>query len=353
MIGRPSARVLGVVLLVVLIAVVAGCTPSHNQSTFDTAGPVARSQLTLFYWIFWAAVFVFVTVEGALVYTAIRYRRKPGDPDPEQIHGHTSLEVGWTILPAVVLAVVAVPTVLTIFDNANSPEPGALTVDVVAHQWWWEFHYPDPSDPQSKIVTANEMHMPVNEVVNITLDSKDVLHSFWVPKIAGKVDIVPNNLNTMWIWADEPGEFFGQCAEFCGQAHALMRFRVIAQPRAEFDAWLAAEGQEAAAPVDPLALEGQAQFDGSAQCWSCHKVEGSSRARGTTGPNLTHVAGRGLIAAGVLDNTQENLRSWLRNPNKIKPGNIMFRDAAVYNDPDRALTEAQIDALVAYLQSLQ
>ena len=186
------------------------------MSTFDTSGPVARSQLVLFYWIFWAAVFVFVVVGGVILYAVIRYRRRPGDPDPPQIHGHKRLEIAWTILPGIVLAVVAVPTILTIFDNANSPEPGALTVNVVAHQWWWEFRY--PSEGGADLVTANELHIPVDEVVNVTLDSTDVLHSFWIPKIAGKVDVVPNNLNTMWIQADEAGEYLGQCAEFCGVA---------------------------------------------------------------------------------------------------------------------------------------
>ena len=204
LIRHPLTRAVATALLLLLLATLVACTPSHPQSTFDTAGPVARSQLTLFYWIFWAAVFVFVTVEGALLYLVIRYRRKPGDADPEQIHGHTALEIGWPILPAVILAVVAVPTVMTVFYNANPPDPSAMRVDVVGHQWWWEFHY-----PEGDVVTANEMHIPVDEVVIISLDSKDVLHSFWIPKLAGKVDVVPNNVNTMWIKADTTGEFLG------------------------------------------------------------------------------------------------------------------------------------------------
>lgn len=351
--SRRAERILGVVLGVALLAGLVGCTPSHEQSTFDTSGPVARSQLVLFYWIFWAALFVFVTVGGAILYTVIRYRRRPGDPDPPQTHGNTPLEIGWTIAPAIVLAVVAVPTVITIFDNANSPDPGALTVDVRGQQWWWEFTYPHPDDPDSKVVTANEMHIPVDEVVNVTLRSKDVLHSFWIPKIAGKVDLVPNNTNTMWIQADEPGDYLGQCAEFCGVAHAKMRFRVIAESRAEFEAWLRAQAAPGLVPVDPLALEGKDLFEGDARCWSCHKVEGSKRARGTTGPNLTHLASRGHIAAGLRENTQSNLREWLENPEAIKQGTIMFRDAEIYTKPDKALTESQISALVAYLMSLE
>jgi cytochrome c oxidase subunit 2 len=348
-----SISYLGVAILVLSFASLVGCYPDHPQSTFDASGPVARSQLTLFYWIFWAAVFVFVTVGGALFYAVIRYRRKPGDPDPPQIHGHKRLEIAWTIAPALVLAVVAVPTVITIFDNANSPQPAAMTVDVVAHQWWWEFRYPHPSDDDETVVTANELHIPVDEVVNITLDSKDVLHSFWIPKIAGKVDVVPNNLNTMWITADEAGEYLGQCAEFCGVSHANMRFRVIAEPRAEFDAWLAAQAGPGLVPVEPQALEGKALFEGSAECWACHTVLGSARARGTKGPDLSHLASRGHIAAGLLENNQANLRKWLLDPNAVKPGNIMFRDAKVYTEPERKLTEAQVSALVAYLRSLK
>ena len=348
-----KSRILAGALLLLPLLLVAGCTPDHPQSTFDTSGPVARSQLVLFYWIFWAAVFVFVAVGGILLYAVFRYRRRPGDVDPEQTHGNMPLEIGWTILPAVVLAVVAVPTIITIFDNANSPDPDALTIEVVAHQWWWEFRYPHPDDPESVVLTANELHMPVNEVVNIKLDSKDVLHSFWIPKIAGKVDVVPNNENTMWIQADKPGEYLGQCAEFCGVAHALMRFRVIAEPREDYDAWLLAQAADGVVPVDPLAERGKVLFEGDARCWSCHTVGGSKKARGDKGPNLTHIASRGHIAAGILVNDQVNLKGWVTDPNALKPGNIMARDAEIYNDPDKKLTEPDIDALVAYLRSLK
>ena len=348
-ISRHHMRIAAVVLSALLVLLLVGCTPDHPQSTFDTSGPVAESQLILFYWIFWAAVIVFVIVGGILVYAAVRYRRRPGDGDPEQIHGHTRLEIAWTIVPALVLIVVAVPTVVTIFDNANSPEPGALTIDVIGHQWWWEFRYPEQG-----LVTANELHIPVGEVVNVNLDSKDVIHSFWIPKIAGKVDVVPNHKNTMWIQADEPGLYLGQCAEFCGVAHAHMRFRVIAEPRDEFEAWIARQLEPATSPSDPLALEGHDVFMTSqAGCWSCHKIEGTEKARGTTGPNLTHVASRSHIASGILENTQGNLRRWLEDPDDVKPGNIMARDGEVFTNPDKKLTEPEISALVAYLRTLE
>ena len=349
--NRCHVRAAAVALSALLLVVLAGCTPDHFQSTFDTSGPVARSQLALFYVIFWAAVFVFIVVGGILLYTTIRFRRKSDAEEPEQIHGHTRLEIGWTIAPILVLIVVAVPTVLTIFDNANSPDPDGLTVDAIGHQWWWEFRY-----PEYDLVTANELHIPVGEVVNVNLESIDVIHSFWIPKIAGKVDLVPNSPNFMWIEVDEdkPGEYFGQCAEFCGVAHAHMRFRVIAESREDFDAWVASQKEPAPTPTDPLAVEGHDIFMGNqAGCWSCHTVAGTRKARGTTGPNLTHVASRSHIASGILENTQANLRSWLEDPNKIKIGNIMSRDAAVYTDPAKRLSEPQISALVAYLRLLE
>ena len=344
--------------LVVILFLFSSCTPDHLQSTFDTSGPVAESQLTLFYWIFWAAVVVFVVVVGALLYTVIRYRRKPGDADPEQIHGHTLIEIAWTIIPAIVLAIVAVPTVITIFYNANSPLPteeGGMTVEVVANQWWWKFTYlNDAANPDDDLVTSNELHIPVGEVVNIKLDSRDVLHSFWIPKLAGKVDIIPNQQNTMWIQADKEGVYLGQCAEFCGVAHALMRFVVVAESKEEFNDWMASQLTPGIVPVEPLALEGMELFESSdAQCWSCHKVRGSKKSRGTKGPDLTHLASRTHIAAGITENTQENLRAWLHDADSIKPGNLMSTGAAIFIDPDKRLSEKQVDALVAYLRNLK
>ena len=371
--GRRLNRLIGAVVLAILAALLIGCTPSHAQSTFDTLGPVSRSQAQLFYIIFWAGMFVMVIVVGALLYAAIRYRRRPGQGDPEQIHGHTRLEIAWTIAPVLILAVVVVPTVRTIFDNMNSPTPpeeGGLVVDAIGHQWWFEFRYAHPVNANEEIVFANELHIPVGEPVNIRLDSVDVIHSFWVPKLAGKVDMVPNNDNTMWFQADQPGKFLGQCAEFCGIAHAHMKFTVIAQPRAEFDAWLLAQAAPAIEPADPLAQEGQAVFK-KAGCNGCHatsaimkRAADGSRIKARTGPNLTHVAARSTLAAGVLNNADEtgrvndsflqsNLREWLEDPEELKPGNIMARDATVFNDPERALTEPEVSALIAYLSSLK
>lgn len=351
----PTKRSLVLVLWGLLVALLVGCTPSHPQSTFDTLGPVARSQATLFYILLWVGLFVFIAVTGAMLYAAIRYRRRPGQGDPDQIHGHTRLEIAWTIAPAILLIIVAIPSIIIIFDNANSPTPpeqGGLVVEAIGHQWWFEFRYPHPDNDQEEVVSANEMHIPVGEAVNLKLDSVDVIHSFWIPKLAGKVDMIPNNENTMWIQADEPGEYLGQCAEFCGVSHANMRFRVIAESRSDFEAWLRAQAAPAVEPADPLAIQGQEVFMSTqAGCRGCHTIEGT-RARGEIGPDLTHFASRGYFAGSILENTRENLRKWLEDPEAMKPGNIMAQSAA-YADPDRALTEPEISALIAYMSSLK
>ena len=351
-ISRRLVRLTGLALPTLLIGLLAACYPSHPMSTFDTSGPVAKSQVELFYVILWVGLGVFILVTGAIIYAAVRYRRRPDQGDPEQIHGHTRFEIAWTIIPALVLLAVAVPSVITIFDNANSPVPpedGGLEVLVTGHQWWFEFEYPNLG-----VVTANELHIPVGEPVNIKLDSVDVIHSFWVPKIAGKVDMVPNNDNEMWMQADEAGEFFGQCAEFCGLSHANMRFKVIAEPRAQFDAWLEAQAQDAMVPSDDLAREGEALFMSREKgCFACHTIQGSERAKGTRGPYLTHFASRRDFAGGILENTQERLREWLEDPCDLKPGNIMCTEAGVYTGTLAPLTEPEISALVAYLRSLK
>ena len=348
---RRREGLIGLAMAGLLIGLFAACTPSHPQSTFDTSGPVARDQLALFWVILWAGVFVFVAVMAALLYAALKYRRKPGQGDPEQIHGHRTLEIAWTVAPAIILAVVAVPSIIAIFETTNSPlsaEEGGLVVEVIGHQWWFEFRYPG-----HEFKTANELHIPVDEVVNVKLDSADVIHSFWIPKIAGKVDMIPNNDNTLWLQADETGHFLGQCAEFCGVAHADMRFTVVVETREEFDAWLAEQAMPPVQPLDPLAMEGQAVFlSTEAGCRGCHTIDGT-KARGVTGPNLTHFASRGHFAGATMESTQENLRRWLEHPETMKSGNLMARDGVVYNTPARALTEPQVSALIAYLRSLK
>ena len=196
-------RLLGLTMLAAALALLFGCTPNDPQSTFDAQGPVAQSQLDLFWVILVAGAIVFIAVEGAIVYMVFKFRRR-NDEIPTQTEGNRSLEFAWTAGPTVLLIVVAIPTIFTIFDNQVSPDQDALTVEVIGHQWWFEFRYPHPDDPTKEIIFANDLHIPTDEVVNVTLESVDVIHSFWIPKIAGKVDMIPRNANTMWIKADRP-----------------------------------------------------------------------------------------------------------------------------------------------------
>ena len=368
--GRTFPKLLLLALSVVAILVLAGCTPSHPQSTFDVAGPIAEKQRTLFYIIFWAAVFVFVVVGGILLYTVIRFRRRAGDRHmPAQTHGNTRLEIAWTIAPVFVLAVIAVPTLIYIFQIAETPPASALEVDVTGHQWWWEFEYPELG-----VITANEMHVPVDRPVKLTLRSDDVIHSFWIPKLAGKVDVIPNNANTMRFTArssdiDElPATFFGQCAEFCGVSHANMRLRVIVDSQEGFDGWV--ENYKAIAsrpsPTSVSAAKG-AQLFASRGCLLCHTASGPASKevrqslrqafeRGELrfpAPNLTNLGSRTTLAAGIMELSRSNLKEWLRDPDELKPGNRMGQLANVYTDPDSSLTEEEIRALTSYLLSLK
>ena len=336
------------VCLVLVGLLAASCATGSPQSTFDAQGEVSKQQLQLFYIIFWAAVVVFVGVESLLIIAVLKFRRKPGQGVPEQVHGNTRLEIVWTLVPAIILAVIAVPTVITIVKLENPPAGEAeLNVTVVGHQWFWEFQYPDQG-----IVTANEMHIPVGKVINLTLKSADVIHSFWIPKLAGKEDVIPNHPNTLWIKADEVGTYFGQCAEFCGIAHAQMRFRVVVDSQQDFQKWATDFLRPS---VDPLGLgqEG-AQLFTDKGCVACHTITDNPIARGTAGPDLTHFGIRSTIASGILDSDKfgENLTKWLTNPGAVKPGNLMAKNTPVYNDPQQALTNKEVAALVLYLRGL-
>ena len=359
-----SFKSLAILVGVASILLLASCTPSHNQSTFDPAGPVAEKQKDLFLIIFWAAVVVFVAVEGVLIYAVFRYRRKKGDQQiPAQVHGNLRLEVGWTIAPAIVLAVIAVPTIIYIFDIAETPGEGALEVTVTGHQWWWEFDY-----PEQDLITANEMHIPVNTQIKVNLRSDDVIHSFWIPKLAGKVDVIPRNTNKMQFTATRTGTFYGQCAEFCGVAHALMGLRVIVQEQGDFDAWVAQYKEIAARPppTDGPEARGFQLFAGRG-CLLCHKSDGpaSSGVRQSLkrafengelrfpAPNLTNLGSRTTLAAGRLELTEDNLKKWLRDPDDVKEGNRMAELANVYIDPNTKLSEEDVSDLAAYLLSLK
>lgn len=289
--------------------------------------------------VFWLAGGVFVVIMAATLIFSLVYRERPGQV-ARQFHGNSRLEVVWTLIPVLIVAAIAVPTFSTMaVTNKPAPE-GALQVIAIGHQWWWEFQYPELG-----ITTANEMHLPVDRPIAVTLESKDVIHSFWVPQLSGKVDTVPGHDNHLWFTPTEarPEPYLGQCAEFCGVSHANMRFRVFVSAPDAFDAWAQAEVSDRVAPTDALALEGAQQFTASG-CIGCHTVRGQEGAAGTIGPDLTHVGSRTTIAGATLDRTDENVARWLHDPQAIKPGSLM---------PNLSLSPEAVDKLVAYLDGLK
>lgn len=344
---RHAALLFG--LLALLLA---GCSTGNPQTTIDPQGPNAQMIYDLFnFWIFWPAVIVFFAVEGVLLWAVFRYRGREGDPLPVQTHGNTPLEITWTIIPAIILIVILYFTFQTQAALANPPESrDAVNVRVIGHQWWWEFQYPDLG-----VSTANELHIPTGAPIKVTLESADVIHSFWVPLLAGKQDAIPGRVNRIWMQADKEGTYFAQCAEFCGVQHALMRFLVVAESPGAFRSWsdnerrLQGFGSAAVPTVAPgaqpsLVQQGATLF-ASGACITCHTVRGT-QAAGKIGPELTHFGSRKSIAANTLpkDSDGVNLKRWLRNPQAVKPGALM---------PNLNLSEADIEAISAYLESLK
>lgn len=322
------------------MAVLAACAGDYPQSTLHPTADFSESIDRLYRTIFWWALGVFVVVEAVLLFVIIRFRERPDSPAPKQVHGHTMLEIAWTLAPAVVLVFIAVPTIQTIFRTQGTAPEGALEIEVVGHQWWWEFRYPELG-----VTTANEMHVPVGRPVALVMTSADVIHSFWVPKLGGKRDLMPRRTTRIAFTPDSVGEVLGQCAEFCGESHANMRFMVVVDDAHGFAAWAANEQAPpvAAETMGALARRGAEAFrDPRNQCMACHTVQGITP--GVIGPNLTHVGSRSTIASGILPNTEEALARWIRDPLREKPGSLM---------PKVDVAEDTIAALVAYLQSLR
>jgi cytochrome c oxidase subunit 2 len=324
------------------LVLLAACA-NTKQNVLDPQGQVAREEDRLWNIVFPIAAFFFFLVMALTIYIAWRFRDRGDDRAPKQVHGNTVLEAGWTAIPAAILLVVGILTVSTVIDiNRRAKGPDTMDVTVVGHQWWWEYQY-----PREKVVTANELHIPVGIKVNVKLLSADVIHSWWPPKLAGKVDVVPGHENHMVIEADKAGIYYGQCTEYCGLSHANMRLRVYAESKDDFAAWARDQAQAAATSVAAGdAQDGRALFRAKG-CSGCHTVKGYSV--GKVGPNLTHLASRDTFAGAIFDRNHENLRRWLLDPPKEKP----MKPDANLGMPNLHLTDEEITKLIAYLDTLK
>ncbi|HEX9530089.1 MAG TPA: cytochrome c oxidase subunit II [Acidimicrobiales bacterium] len=339
-------RVLGAVLTLLVLALTSCGHTNLPQDALDPRGHYSRTTYNLIVPVFVVAGVVFVLVQGLILYSVIRFRRRSEDEAPKQVHGNTRLEITWTVLPFLTLLVIAVFTVVGIVQLSHRPKgPNVVEVNVTGHQWWWELNYPGYG-----VTTANELHVPTHQPVDIALTSVDVIHNFWPPKLAGKIYAIPNHLNHMTLEADEPGVYYGQCAEFCGLSHANMRFRVVAQTPEDFQAWAAANRTDSPANASYALPDPETQADANAGavlfrtkgCAGCHSITGYSA--GKVGPNLTHLDQRTVFAGALFDLNDNNLRNWLRDPPGVKPGSKM---------PNLNLSEDDITKLIAYLDTLK
>lgn len=321
---------------VATLSVFAG--PSPTPSLLNPASTPAQDVYHLSVFVMAVCLGVFLVVFGLIVYAAVRFRRKPGDDnsEPPQIYGSNQVELAWTVIPILIVVVLflAAARVIHAVEDAQLPA-SATEVTVIGHQFWWEFRYPGYG-----FVTANELHVPVSTPTHLTLLSADTDHSFWVPQLAGKTDLIPNRKNDMWIAPHDVGHYVGQCAQYCGVEHAKMLINVYAQTPEDFQRWV--HQQQAPAVMPEQAAAGRKVFETNA-CMNCHTIGGTS-ANGKFGPDLTHLMSRSTIASGAAPNTEANLLQWVEDPDTIKPGCLM---------PAMQLDDQDVHALVAYLMTLR
>jgi cytochrome c oxidase subunit 2 len=315
-----------------------GC--AGNQNIFNPAGPAAQTIAWLGWLLFGVCALVYVLVMLALVWALVRRRQESDDsPRVERALTRTvSGAVGLTVLTLIVF------TISSVFAGRGLTSPrgaGAVTIDAIGHQWWWEFQYRDVS-PSEFVTSPNELHIPIGVPVVIKAMSRDVIHSFWVPNLHGKRDLIPGQVTNFWLQADRPGVYRGQCAEFCGHQHANMAFIVVAEPMRKFQTWIQHQRRAAMEPSTPDQEHGRQVFLDS-QCVMCHTVRGT-HAGSRVGPELTHIGSRATLAAGTLPNTAEHLAAWVRDPQAVKPGNRM---------PATPMSSENRAALLAYLRSLR
>jgi cytochrome c oxidase subunit II len=354
-----------VVAVALLALILAACGSDLPQSSLNPKSAEAQDIFSLWKLVFGLAAAVFVVVELALVVALIRFRKRRNDdrPEPKQTHGNSPLEVLWSIIPAVILVVIAVPTLQSLFELSTAPEGNVLRVDVTGHQWWWEFQYPDLVDAQGRpLTTANELHLPVGRTAELRMTSADVIHSYWVPPLFGKRDLVPGLETFIKVTpdVDRAGEQIpGQCAEFCWLSHANMGTLVFLQTDADFEAWAQGQLQPATVPTDGPAASGYEIF--TAICTACHQAvvadPDGAKPPAPVGeaiaPDLTHVGSRTTIAARVLTNTADHLARWIDNPSAVKPMAPYLNDFAqgrIMGMPDYGLDEQEISELVALLE---
>ncbi len=305
--------------------------------TLNPFSPQAAAISHLFIVILLILGAIFTLVAALVIFAIIRYRDRPGAPEARQVFGSHRLEITWTIAPILLLALIGVFMIRAI--DASDPPIGGEQPDlrVTGHQWWWEVQY-----PKSGAITANEIHIPVGKSLLVEVDAADVIHDFWVPELARKIDAVPGHVNHVWIRADQPGVYQGVCAEFCGSEHTWMRMIVVAEPQADFDAWQTAQLATPAAPTS--GPEGQGlQVLKDQTCLNCHAISGLPGHK-NIGPDLTHIAGRRILAAGAAVNNPDNLFRWLKDPASIKPESHM---------PNFQLSDDNVHALVAYMETLK
>ena len=331
----------------------AAAVASPSTSIFSTLSTPARQVTGLSILVLAITAAIFLVVTTLLVYALFKFRARPTDTsEPPQVFGSTQIELSWTIIPILIVVVLFLATSRVLFSVQDAPRPqNALDVTAVGHQYWWEYHY-----PQYGVTAANELHIPVSSAAAgrptyIKLTSADVIHSFWIPQLGGKTDMLPNRVNEMWLDPEKPGMYLGQCGQFCGTQHAKMLLRVFVDTPEQFDAWLAGQRKEqselsanaAQGTGDAIdAAAGQRVFE-QQSCINCHAIAGTV-ANGRFGPDLTHLMSRTTLAAGAIDNTPENLKAWIEDPSQFKPGCLM---------PAMHLTDRQNAQITAYLETLK
>ena len=342
-IAAGIAVLLAGVLLAASLCFAAPTDPSPLPSIFDPRSTPTKSIYQLSHFVLSVTGLIFAVVFSLLAYAVVKFRRRTGDNgrEPAQVYGSTQIELAWTVIPVLIVVVLFLATARVVHSIQDAPKPeSAVEVVVVGHQFWWEFRY-----PKLGVVTANELHIPVSEAAHptptfMTLLSADTDHSFWIPQLAGKTDLIPNRVNHMWMDPYETGIFLGQCAQYCGTQHAKMLLRVYVDSSQDFATWVHAQQQPAL--LDTNVTAGRRVFETTA-CINCHAIAGTV-ANGRFGPDLTHLMSRQTIASGAADNSKSNLRLWIQKPDAIKPGSLM---------PAMQLSDADLDALVDYLETLR